>query len=41
MRKHVLGKLHVIMGYGAIDHEFNVDKSTVYIKSSVFKQKHT
>ena len=37
---HVLHELHSGVSYSAVGHEFNVSESTIYIRESVFKEKH-
>ena len=37
---HVLDKVHSDMSYSTIGCEFNTNKSIIYIKQGVFKQKH-
>lgn len=38
---HVLDELPLGVRYSAVGHEFSVTESTVDIKQSIFKQKHT
>lgn len=39
-KNHALGKPLSVMSYGVANCEFNVNKSTLYIISCVFKQTH-
>lgn len=38
---YVLDKFHLSMSYSAVDHEFNVNESEIYIKLSSLKLKYT